>query len=91
MQDQLVANIKAELASLANQETDAYSVKFFKTAPGQYGEGNQFIGIRVAVAVYSMLCVNILCLIMLIMFAVKLTTLTVSNKQAVKKKKLNKL
>ncbi len=41
------SKIIAELASLANPEIATHSAKFFKTGPGQYGEGDQFIGIRV--------------------------------------------
>ncbi|MBF0195244.1 MAG: DNA alkylation repair protein [Magnetococcales bacterium] len=44
-----VAKIKAELASLGNVEIAAHSAKFFKTAKGQYGEGDRFIGVRVPV------------------------------------------
>ncbi len=39
--------IKKELKALANSEYAADSKRFFKTGPGEYGEGDQFIGIRV--------------------------------------------
>jgi hypothetical protein len=42
-----VSKIKAELADLSNPEIAEHSARFFKTGPGQYGEGDQFIGIRV--------------------------------------------
>lgn len=41
------AKIKQELKSLASDEYAAVSRRFFKTGPGEYGEGDQFIGIRV--------------------------------------------
>ncbi len=39
--------IETELQSLANEERAAINKSFFKTGKGQYGEGDQFIGIRV--------------------------------------------
>jgi 3-methyladenine DNA glycosylase AlkD len=44
-----VAKLKAELASLGNTEIATHSAIFFKTAKGQYGEGDRFIGVRVPV------------------------------------------
>lgn len=40
-------NLKADLAELADPAKAAFFPKFFKTGPGQYGEGDQFIGVTV--------------------------------------------
>ncbi|MEK7184207.1 MAG: DNA alkylation repair protein [Patescibacteria group bacterium] len=39
--------VKAALAALATPERAKASAWFFKTGPGQYGEGDQFIGVSV--------------------------------------------
>lgn len=39
--------IEKELHALADEKIAAHSSRFFKTGPGQYGEGDRFLGIRV--------------------------------------------
>jgi 3-methyladenine DNA glycosylase AlkD len=39
--------LKAELAALADPVKAAFFPRFFKTGPGQYGEGDQFVGVTV--------------------------------------------
>ncbi len=39
--------MQAELRKLARPETAEFAARFFKTGPGQYGEGDQFLGLKV--------------------------------------------
>lgn len=39
--------VKAELDALGNPEKAVHLSRFFKTGPGEYGEGDRFIGIQV--------------------------------------------
>lgn len=41
------AEAREKLHALASHEVAATSARFFKTGPGQYGEGDTFIGVRV--------------------------------------------
>jgi len=42
-----VSNIQNHLSSMADPESARFLQKFFKTGPGEYGEGDLFRGIRV--------------------------------------------
>lgn len=44
---QSAATVLAELQQLANPTKAEHSHRFFKTGPGQYGEADRFLGIRV--------------------------------------------
>ena len=35
------------MESLKNEEQRFHLMRFFKTAPGQYGEGDEFLGLKV--------------------------------------------
>jgi 3-methyladenine DNA glycosylase AlkD len=41
------AAIRARIRALADPEVAAHSARFFKTAPGEYGAGDRFLGVRV--------------------------------------------
>ena len=41
------AEVREQLNRLASPQVAASSARFFKTGPGQYGEGDTFIGVRV--------------------------------------------
>ena len=47
MIEQTVAGAKAALATFVNPEKAAHFPKFFKAGPGQYGEGDEFLGVTV--------------------------------------------
>jgi len=41
------ASLLTELVALGDEEKSQHALKFFKTGPGEYGEGDKFLGIRV--------------------------------------------
>ena len=42
-------DVKAYMQELSNPKITEHSLRFFKTGPGEYGEGDIFLGIRVPV------------------------------------------
>jgi 3-methyladenine DNA glycosylase AlkD len=46
---QTAHEIQARLRELGSPEAAAFAARYFKTGPGQYGEGDVFLGIRVPV------------------------------------------
>ena len=44
-----LAEIQARLEAAGNADIAAHSARFFRTGPGEYGEGDRFRGIRVPV------------------------------------------
>ncbi len=49
MTSSAIADIQNQLHELGDPEIAEHSQRFFKTGPGEYGEGDEFIGIRVPV------------------------------------------
>jgi 3-methyladenine DNA glycosylase AlkD len=45
--EQTAESVRQALAALADPDQAAASARFFKTGPGEYGEGDVFLGIRV--------------------------------------------
>src|ERR1051326_7240580 len=43
----MLAELKRRLRTLAHPERAAHSQRFFKTAPGQHGHGDKFLGLTV--------------------------------------------
>jgi 3-methyladenine DNA glycosylase AlkD len=49
MTDVLATEIQSRLRTLGNPEAATFAARYFKTGPGQYGEGDVFLGIHVPV------------------------------------------
>ena len=49
MNTKRVSEIRSQLRELGDPKIAEHSQGFFKTGPGEYGEGDKFIGVRVPV------------------------------------------
>lgn len=47
MPNDLVEQIKKSLVELADEERAKHSARYFKTGPGEYAEGDRFLGVKV--------------------------------------------
>lgn len=45
----MLARLRSALQAMGDPQVAAHAQRFFKTGPGQYGEGDKFLGIRVPV------------------------------------------
>src|SRR5690554_3697094 len=43
----MLETLRSDLQKLSNPEKAKFFLRFFKTGPGQYGEGDKFIGVTV--------------------------------------------
>jgi 3-methyladenine DNA glycosylase AlkD len=47
MPSSTIADIRAQVRELSDPRVAEHSQRFFKTGPGEYGEGDRFVGVRV--------------------------------------------